>query len=190
MDGERPDEAAITAWLERWAEGDRRALDRLIPALYGELRRLARGLIAGAGTATLPPTALVHELWIKLSQGRPSAARDRAHFLRIAARAMRQVLVDLVRERRATKRGGGVEHETLDAALSLELPEGPDLLALDQALTRLCEEDELAAQVVELRCFAGLTIEETAAVQGRHPSAVNRDFAFACAYLKAMLSAP
>ncbi len=190
MENERPDAAQITAWLERWAGGERGALDRLIPALYGELRRLARGLVATSGGATLPPTALVHELWIKLRQGRPASARDRHHFLSIAARAMRQVLVDLVRERQAAKRGGGVVHETLDPHLPIALPDGTDLLALDQALARLAAEDELAAQVVELRCFAGLTIEETAAVQGRHPSAVNRDFAFASAYLKAMLAEP
>lgn len=188
MAGERRAGEEITAWLERWASGDRRALDRLIPALYGELRRMARALMGQAAGLTLPPTALVHELWIKLSQGRPSTLRDRSHFLKVAARAMRQLLVDLARERQAAKRGGGVEHLPLDPELPLALPDGTDLLALDQALAQLSSEDELAAQTVELRCFAGLTIEETAAVQARHPSAVNRDFAFASAYLKALLS--
>ncbi|MDW8478981.1 MAG: ECF-type sigma factor [Xanthomonadales bacterium] len=138
---------------------------------------------------TLSPTALVHELWLKLAAASPAIAHDRAHFLRIAARAMRQLVVDARRERQALKRGGGEEAEPLEAALGLALPDGVELLALDQALGRLAAEDPLAAEVVELRCFAGLTIAETAALQARHPSAVNRDWAYACAFLRNELGA-
>lgn len=181
------DPGEITDLLARWRAGETTALDRLLPALYGELRRLAGAALARGESRTLQPTALVHEAWLKLVAGRPAAARDRDHFLAIAARAMRQVLIDHARERQAQKRGAGQVPEPLEAAFAVGVPDGVDLLALDQALSALAREDALAAQVIELRCFAGLTIDETAALQARHPAAVNRDWAYACAFLRRAL---
>lgn len=161
----------MTRLLGAWREGDRRAGDRLIPLVYRELRRLAaRCMAAERADHTLEPTALVHEAYLRLAGGsRPPPWRDRRHFFAVSSRVMRRVLVDHARARRTAKRGGEAVRVPLADA---RLPAGgdgyrerlADLLALDQALTRLAAIDPRKSRIVELRYFGGLTVEETAEV--------------------------
>lgn len=176
----------ITGWLRDWQDGDAAARDRVFTRLYAELKRLAAAVLRGeSGHDTLQPTALLNDALIKLTTAaRAPSADDRGHFARIVARAMRQVLVDRARRKLADKRGAG------EAPLSLEghevaLTASPgELIALDDALSTLARLDARAASVVELRVFAGLTIEQTAQALGIHPSSVNREWAHASAWLK------
>lgn len=175
----------VTRWLQEWQAGNPSARDRVFARLYDELRRLAASLLRSeAGHATLQPTALLHDALMKLIQARAPQAEDRGHFVRIVARAMRQILIDRARRQLADKRGAGERPVPLDA---VELPWGTspaELVAVDDALASLARLDERAAAVVELRVFGGLTIDETAAALELHPSAVNREWAHACAWLK------
>lgn len=180
----------ITGWIRDWQEGDALARDRVFTRLYAELKRLAAAVLRSeSGHDTLQPTALLNDALIKLTlAARAPAADDRKHFARIVARAMRQVLVDRARRKLAEKRGAGVAPlplEDHDAALTAAPTE---LLALDAALAELAKLDPRAASVVELRVFAGLTIDETAIALDIHPSAVNREWAFASAWLKQQLA--
>ena len=150
---------SLDALLTASRQGDASAAAALFEATYDELRRLAGRVRRGRASATLNTTALVHEAYLRLAEG--AAAESRAHFLAIAAKAMRHVVVDDARRRLAVKRGGGVEHVALRETLVGEGP-APDLLALDEALDRLAEVDARAAAVVECRFFGGLTVEETA----------------------------
>ncbi len=176
----------ITRILERMQgdEPDPRARQELYRIVYDELRRIAAGLLRRERAGhTLQPTALVHEAYLKLAGGPGPDWKGRAHFLGVSARAMRQVLVDHARARAAAKRGGGVKPvtliEDLDGGGGREL----ELLALDDALTRLAAEDPRGARVVELRVFAGLTMEEIAAVLGVSRRTTDGDWAVARMWL-------
>lgn len=181
-------EADLTGWLAAWAGGDRAAAERLFARVYGELRQVAAHLHAGSGARTLQPTALLNEAMVKLIGGSPSF-ENRAHFFGAAARAMRQVLVDHARSHHADKRGGGQTLEALEAAVGVAIDDSADLIALDAALSQLAALDPLAAHVVELRYFAGLSIEESAEVLGQHPSSTYREWQHAKAWLRRALSA-
>lgn len=180
-------------------ESDRGALDRLVPLVYDELRRLARAQLAREGHRfTIDTTGLVHEAYVKLVDGDRAPVASRAYFFGAAARAMRQVLVDAARRRLRHKRGGGAIVETLDEAV-VEAEEAgridataEELLALDRALEGLTAVHPRAAEVVECRYFAGLGVEETAAALSLAPRTVNRDLALAQAWLRRELgpSAP
>lgn len=186
--------AEITQWLIRWREGDERALDRVTRLVYGELRRVATNLLFSERPGhTLQPTALVHELYTHLSESKPPGIdwQSRGQFFAIAARLMRQILVDYARKRSAQKRGGGdltpVNGEALNVA-------GPDALEMDVALRRLAKEHPRQALVVELRFFGGLTAEETVeAMQASGEDVslrtVERDWRFSRAWLQRELGA-
>jgi RNA polymerase sigma factor (TIGR02999 family) len=182
-------DADLTGWLSAWHGGDRVAAEQLFARVYGELRRMAAGLLSGSAPArTLQPTALVNEAMIKLI-GADAGFESRAHFFGAAARAMRQVLVDHARRHHADKRGGGQTLEALEAAAGIAVDDSAELVALDEALSRLEQLDPQAARVVELRYFAGLSIDETAIVLGQHPSTTYREWQHAKAWLKLELSA-
>ena len=179
----------VTILLRMASDGDSQAAADLLPLVYEELRRLARSKMsrerdAGAGQ-TLQPTALVHEAYMRLlgPDGAQLRWEGRAHFFGAAARAMRRILVERARSRGRVKRGGGNARVALaDDALAVE-PPGDDLLALDEALERLEQRDRRKAEVVMLRFFAGLTIEEIAAALSVSPATVKNDWTFARAWL-------
>jgi RNA polymerase sigma factor (TIGR02999 family) len=175
------DQGEVTRLLQAAGGGERQALDRLLPLVYDELRRLARRQLDRERAGhTLGATALVHEAYVKLAGGGTCGAVDRAHFLAIAARAMRQVLVDYARRRTRVKRGGGWERTTLgdgDAAVEFR-PE--EMLALDQALDEL---DPRQREIVEYRFFAGMEEREIAEVLGVSERTVRRDWVKARAWL-------
>ena len=160
--------------------GDDQAADALYDAVYDQLRRLARRVRSGGTPETLNTTALVHEAYLKMADG--SGYDDRAHFLGVAAKAMRHVVIDHVRRSRAEKRGGGAEVLPLRETLVGEGAD-PDLLALDEALERFARVDERGARVIECRFFGGLTIEETAATLGVSTPTVERSWRAARAWL-------
>lgn len=181
----------ITGWIRDWQAGDAAARDRLFSRLYHELRRLAAAVLRSeSGHDTLQPTALLNDALMKLIQSRPPAAEDRGHFARIVARAMRQILIDRARRKLAEKRGAGEKPLSLEQHDAVLEASPADVVALDDALSQLARLDARAAAVVELRVFGGLTIDETAQTLGIHPSAVNREWAHACAWLKANAFAP
>src|SRR5262245_1481966 len=182
--------AAFTSLLARAQEGDRQATDELLPLVYEELRRLAdRFLAAEKRSATLQPTALVHEAYLRLVGSDRSGWENRAHFFGAAARAIRRILVDRARARRGARRGGD-RPLRLDTDAPLAEP-GPslDVLALDEALEKLAALDAQKARVVELRFFGGLSVDETAAALGVSASTVDRDWVFARAWLHRTMSA-
>jgi RNA polymerase sigma factor (TIGR02999 family) len=180
----------ITELLEDVAAGDRAALNALLPLVYDELMVLAhRQRIAWRGDFTLNTTALVHEAWLKLADGSRLPAESRTHFLAVASKAMRHILCNYARDRRRLKRGGGVQHVTLDpieariAELDLSDDHSEMLAALDEALRRLERVADRQARVVESRVFGGLSVEETAAALGISARSVKRDWSFARAWL-------
>ena len=158
-------------------------VDQLFSVAYEELRRLAASVRRGDPSATLTPTALVHEAWIKLSATPDLAATSPLHFKRIAARAMRQVLVDAARRRTAEKRGGGQALVTFDEALEITATTSDDVLALDQALRDLAKVSPRQADMVESRFFGGLEVAETAELLGVSEATVLRDWRAAKAWL-------
>ncbi|HLT45946.1 MAG TPA: sigma-70 family RNA polymerase sigma factor [Rubricoccaceae bacterium] len=173
----------VTQLLAQARAGDAGALDRLLPLVYAELRALAHRQRLRQGAAeTLNTTALVHEAYEKLAHA-GTAWSDRAHFFRVAARAMRQVLVDYARARTAAKRGGDARPLPLDEADLLPLERANEVVALDEALGRLSALDPRQGEVVELRYFVGLTIPETAEVLGLSPATVKREWTAARAWL-------
>lgn len=178
----------LTGWLAAWQCGDQAAAERVFARVYSELRQMASGLLSGGQARTLQPTALVNEAAIKLL-GNDAGFESRAHFFGAAARAMRQVLVDHARRHLSDKRGGGQTVEALEAAIGIAIDDGAELIALDTALTKLDALDPQAARVVEMRYFAGLSIEETASALGQHASSTYRDWQHAKAWLKKELSA-
>jgi RNA polymerase sigma factor (TIGR02999 family) len=179
-----PQVAAITALLRAVEGGDKAARDRLFAVVYGELRGLARGQLRRIPARdTLSTTALVNETYLKLAGDRPWTARDRSHFFALAARAMRQILVDHARRRARQKRGGGVAPVSLDEALVPSPDRAEELLALDAALERLEAMDAELAQIVEWRFFAGLSVEEVAELLAISDRTVKRHWRAARAFL-------
>jgi RNA polymerase sigma factor (TIGR02999 family) len=186
-DPKRPDATPgeVTRLLLAWNAGDRAALERLMPLVYAELRQLAeRHFRKERPGHTLQPTAIVHEAYFRLIDQTRVTWKNRGHFLAIASQAMRRILIDHARGRDAEKRGGHAERVTLDPAIASPEPAREvDVLALDEALERLKVLDAGQAQVVELRFFGGLTIEEAADVMAISPSSAKRDFRSAKAWL-------
>ena len=174
---------AVTQLLVRWTEGDHQALEDLLPLVYDELRRLARRYLQQERPGhTLQSTALVHEAYLRLVDQNVSW-QNRAHFFGIAAQMMRRILVDHARSRSAAKRGDGACRVTLDEGLVALAERDLDLVALDAALTNLAKIDPQQAKIVELRFFAGLSIEDTSEALHISPATVKRDWAMAKAWL-------
>ena len=178
---------SVTELLFAWRAGDDGALARLTPLVHQELLRMARRCLRGERAGhSLPPTALVHEAYLRLVGTRRVNWQNRAHFLAMAARIMRRVLVEIARARHREKRGGGRVQVTLtESAASTE--DAQDVAALDEALDALATLDSRKSQVVELRFFGGLTVEETAEVLAVSPDTVMRDWKLARAWLRRWL---
>ena len=177
-------QTGVTDLLVHWSEGDQEALNKLIPLVYDELHKLAsRYLRRERRDHTLQTTALVHEAYFKLVNQRDANFENRLHFFAVAAQIMRRILVDYARRHHASKRGGDLYKLSLDEALVTSEEKGADLLALDEALDRLAAIDPRQSRVVELRIFAGLTLEETAQALNISPSTVRREWSMAKAWL-------
>lgn len=182
----REPSSQVTELLVRWRGGDREALESLMPLVYDELRRLAHHYLQRERSDhTLQSTALVHEAYLRLAGQNAPQWQNRAHFFGIAARVMRQILVEYARAHSAAKRGGTNPCKiTLDDALDLQQQRTDvDIIALDVALDRLSELDPQQSRIVELRFFTGLTIEDTSEVMGISPATVKRDWTSARAWL-------
>jgi RNA polymerase sigma factor (TIGR02999 family) len=179
----------VTQLLVDWRNGRKEALDLLTSLVHGELRKLAAGYLARErSAATLQPTALVNEAYIRLVAQDMPDWQSRAHFFGVAAHLMRQILVDHARKQRSQKRGAGQAKVSIDEALSASPERGASLIALDDALAALAKIDERKAKVIELRFFGGLNIEETAEALGISPATVKRDWTWARAWLYRRLS--
>jgi RNA polymerase sigma factor (TIGR02999 family) len=180
----RDPSSPVTALLVRWREGDRDALEALMPLVYEELRRLAHHYLRQERTDhTLQSTALVHEAYLRLAGQNAPQWQNRAHFFGIAAHVMRQILVEYARGRNAAKRGGGECRLALDETIASPQQLDVDLVQLDRALTELSALDSQQGRIVELRFFTGLTIEDTSEVLGISPATVKRDWVTARAWL-------
>jgi RNA polymerase sigma factor (TIGR02999 family) len=176
--------AGITQLLVAWGHGDEAALNRMIPLVHLELQQIARRCMREErGGHSLQPTALVNEAYLRLVDVRQMNWQNRAHFLAMAARLMRRVLVDHARSKGCDKRGGGAARITLDDALVVANEPGRDLVALDDALEALARVDERKSRMIELRFFGGLSVEETAAVFDVSADTVKRDWRLAKAWL-------
>jgi RNA polymerase sigma factor (TIGR02999 family) len=177
----------VTLLLEAVARGESGAPDRLLELVYAELRGLAAGRMAREGAGhTLQATALVHEAWMRLAGDSGPRFEDRAHFFGAASQAMRRILVERARRVRREKHGGAQRREPLEQAeaeLARETPSGVDLIALDEALAALEEHDPRMAQIVSLRYFAGLSVEQAAEALGLSPRTVKREWSLARAWL-------
>jgi RNA polymerase sigma factor (TIGR02999 family) len=182
-----PDET-ITLLLQGWSSGDQAAAERVLPLVYDELRRIAaRQLRRERDDHTLQATAIVHEAYLRLSSQEGLEWPSRAHFFAFAARLIRRILVDYARTRNRAKRGGRCETVTLVEIADLALAQSPDLLALDQALSGLEKVDPRKSAVVELKFFAGLSLDEIAEQLGVSPETVSRDWRRARAWLYSVL---
>ena len=176
--------AGITQLLLAWGHGDEAALNRMIPLVHRELQQIARRCMGGErGGHSLQPTALVNEAYLRLVDVQQMNWQNRAHFLAMAARLMRRILVDHARSKGYAKRGGGAAKITFDDALVVPNEPGRDLVALDDALEALANVDERKSRMIELRFFGGLSVEETAAVLHVSPDTVKRDWRLAKAWL-------
>jgi RNA polymerase sigma factor (TIGR02999 family) len=185
------DPGTVTRLLAAWRGGDSNAIDRLIPLVYEDLRAMARRQLRARADQTLQPTVLVHEAYLKLAKHSRLHVQDRQHFFAVAARAMRQLVVDHARRQTADKRGGGAHTLDIDDVAVPVAERSAELVALDRALDRLERFDEPLSRLVELRYFAGLSVNETAEVLGRSARTVKRDWRKARAILLADLtSAP
>lgn len=179
----------ITKLLLAWSEGEQTALDQLMPLVYRELHRLAkRYLRRERANHSLQTTALVNEAYLRLIDADQIRWQNRAHFFAISARLMRQILVDFARSSAYQKRGGGVRAVPLDEALLIGEQEDEDLVALDEALRDLAKIDARKSEVVELRFFGGLSVEESAEVLKVSPETVRRDWRLAKSWLRRRLS--
>ena len=179
----------ITQILAAIGEGDQQAPEQLLPLVYEELRRIARAKMAGERPGhTLQPTALVHEAFLRLFGTEEPSWENRAHFFGAAAEAMRRILIDRARKKARLMRGGDRQRVDLDTAIGRAEPQALEVLAVDEALTRLESIDPRMAQVVKLRYFAGLTLEEVAKAEGVSLSTVNRLWTAARAWLQVELS--
>jgi RNA polymerase sigma factor (TIGR02999 family) len=175
----------ITYLLERWSEGHREALDELMPLVYSELKRIATGYLEGEHpTATLQVTALVHEAYLRLVDYREPKFESRKHFYVVAAQLMRRILVDHARRRKALKRNAALPPDS-----GLVVKPDVDVLGLDEVLNSLAASDPEKARIVELRYFAGLSVQEIAEVTGTSPATIKRQWAVTKAWLYRALSA-
>ena len=181
--------AEITQLLVKWSDGDKAALDELMPLVYDELRRLANGYLRRERLShTLQPTALVNEVYLQLIDQRSVGWQDRAQFFGLAARLMRHILVDHARQHRAAKRGGAQLKLSLSQADRFGNQPDMELIKLDDALQALAAIKPEHSRIVELRFFGGLTIEETAAITGMSHASVERGWNFARAWLRREMS--
>jgi RNA polymerase sigma factor (TIGR02999 family) len=179
----------VTALLARWRAGDGEALESLIPLVYNELRSLAQHYLRRErSNHTLQSTALVHEAYVRLAGADPPALQNRSHFFGVAARLMREILVDHARAQRTAKRGGDACTLALDEALNVAGRTDVDVLMLDEALKELARLDERQSRIVELRFFTGLSIDETADVMDVSAATVSREWTTARAWLHRELS--
>jgi RNA polymerase sigma factor (TIGR02999 family) len=178
----------VTQLLQQWTGGNQKALDALMPLVYKELRRLAHyQLQSERPDHSLQSTALVHEAYLRLVGGQQVEMQNRAHFIAIASRAMRQILVDYARSRKADKRDGGfrIDYDDLDA---LPIKGDAELLALDNALSELSRIDERQSKIVEMKFFGGLSAPEISEVLGISRATVDRDWAIARVWLHRQMS--
>jgi RNA polymerase sigma factor (TIGR02999 family) len=174
----------ITQLLRQWSEGDRAALDQLMPVVHQELRKLANGYLRGERPGhTLQPTALINEAYMRLVGQNFPEWQSRKHFYGVAAQLMRQILVEHARGRTASKRGGGGQKLPLDEAINFSQEQAAELVALDDALTALAEFDLRKARAIELRYFGGFSIEEIADALGVSVATVGRELRMAQAWL-------
>ena len=185
------DDGSITRLLHQWSAGDDRALERLLPLVYADLRRIAANLLhATPGHATLQTTALVHDVFLRLLGRAPADFQNSAHLLNASARMMRQVLVDRARKAQTEKRGGRWLRDDFAEALELPIPDGTDLAELDRALQDLESVHERMARVVELRYFVGLDVAEIAGTLGVTERTARRDWVAAREWLRERLGQP
>lgn len=174
----------VTGLLRHWSEGDQAAFERLVPIIYDELRRIADGLLRREGNGNaLQPTALVHELYLKLVDQKRAQWRDREQFFGIASKMMRRILVDQARQRLADKRGGGAVHLPVDEALDHPAESSRTLLAVDEALSRFAQIDPERSRIVEMRYFGGLELEEIAELMHVSRTTVKRHWSVARMWL-------
>jgi RNA polymerase sigma factor (TIGR02999 family) len=179
----------ITRLLNAWSDGDESALEKLIPAVYDELRRIAHHHMRNEKSDhTLQTTALVNEAYLRLVSMDDVRWQDRIHFFAISSRLMRRILVDFARSRQYQKRGGKMQHITFDENLLVSPEKELDLVKLDDALTLLSEEDERKSKVVEMRFFGGMSVDETAEALGISSVTVMRDWKFAKFWLLNQMS--
>jgi RNA polymerase sigma factor (TIGR02999 family) len=179
----------VTGLLQEWSDGRREALDRLVPLLYDHLRRLAHHRLLGEANLSVNTTALVHEAYLKLVDVRRARFRDRAHFLAMASRVMRRLLVDHARARSAAKRGSGVATVELTDDIAISDEQVSTIAQLDDALQRLEAVDPRQSRILEQRYFGGLSLEETAEAAGVSLATVKRELRFARAWLAAEIGA-
>ena len=178
----------ITTLLRAWGSGDESVSDELFQAIYGQLRSLARHhLRSGPGT-TLTPTVLINEAFLQLVQQERVDWQGRAHFFAVASQMMRRLLVDHARARRADKRGGGATRISIDEGLGLSITRDADVMAIDEALTKLAAVDPRQAEIISLRFFGGLSVEEVAAVLDMSKRAVEAEWTMIKAWLRRELS--
>ena len=181
-------EHRVTQLLVEWKQGNKEALDLLTPLVYNELRNLAEHYLRDErAAATLQPTALVNELYLRLVAQRLPDWESRAHFFGVAAHRMRQILVEHARRHKAQKRGGGLENVELNEMLSFSAERGSDLVALDDALNELAAVDPRRSRIIELKYFGGLTTEEISEVVGVSTATVGRELRVAQAWLARQL---
>lgn len=180
----------VTQLLRKWSQGDQAAPEKLMPLVYAELRRMAHRYMAIQNPGhTLQTTALIHEAYLRLvNQTEKKQWENRSHFFAVAAQAMRHILVDYARSKQAGKHGGGAKELSLDEALTVSQERAAELVALDDALAELARIDQRKSQIVELRFFGGLSVEETAEVLKVSPITVMRDWSLAKAWLHRELS--
>lgn len=176
---------SITVLVHQYAKGDKEALDRLLPLVYGELRRIARKHLHDERRShTLQPTALVHEMYARLAGQTPPDLRDRVHFLSVAAHVMRQILIDHARTKYAQKRGGRQDKLSLDEAQHACMQKPAIMIQIDDALNHLASQDPRKARLIEMRFFGGLTAEESAAALELPVNVVRRELRVAQAWLQ------
>jgi len=181
---------SVTQLLERVRQGDGNAVNALMPLVYTELRRLAHSYLGGSSRdRTLQATALVNEAYLKLVESEARNIQKRTHFFALAARVMRQILIDYARSKAAQKRGGGAEKVPLREEVVSLSQDADQVLAIHEALERLAQQDELKARLIEMRFFGGMTAEEAAEATGLTPAQVYRELRLAQAWLHKELSA-
>jgi RNA polymerase sigma factor (TIGR02999 family) len=184
-----PSSHEVTGLLLAWSQGEQTALEQLVPLVYAELRKMAHRYLGGERPGqTLQTTELVNEAYLRLIDARQVGWQNRAHFFAISAKLMRRILVDSARSRNYLKRGGGVPNVSLDEALTLSMERDQELVALDEALNTLSLVDARKGQVVEMRFFGGLSVEETAEVLKVSADTIRRDWKFAKVFLAREIS--